>query len=450
MIMKRVALALFFTVMVTSTESSLAGVLRSPFENQPTTAQSDSGQESPLTILVGYRTPADIRHVQPGTPIGVYLYKVSSDDTPPSPSVTTSISVDGPESQTQELDKERERLEQLLEQLNVKEQELAILREKTVVTTSLLNIERTRAEALTAQLNQKEQELAGLCTQRDTHQQLSQELNRTKSSLDQTKQQLNDIERQSAVNNDRYDEAVRRIADLDLRLIEKERDLQLVKSNLDKTTQTLVIAEKELSDRNTQLTQAKQLLTKLGRSLPSPAKQVASNKSASPQEPVAAARATTDLTRASKKLMSALKKELKRGSVVLEQHDDKLTLALASGEVFGKGQTTLTSAGTALVKRIGLALREFTPQSIEVAGHTDNIPVRYSKRNQFRNNNELSQARADHAGQVLIKAGLDADRIRTVGYADSQPIATNNTEAGRSKNRRVEIIVTQSSKPVAS
>jgi len=450
MIMKRVALALFFTFTVNGHESSLAGVLQSPFEHQLTTAQSDSGQESPLAILVGYRTPADVRHVQAGPHIGVYLYKVSSDDTPPSPSVTTSIRVDSPESQTQELDKERERLEQLLEQLNAKEKELTILREKTVVTTNLLNIEKTRAEALTAQLNQKEQELSGLCTQRDTHQQMSQELNRTKSSLDQTKQQLNDIERQFAINNDRFDEAVRRIADLDLRLMEKEQDLQLVKSNLDKTTQTLVIAEKELGDRNTQLTQAKQLLTKLGRSLPNPAKQVASNKNASPKEPVAAARATTDLARASKKLTSALKKELKRGSVVMEQHDDKLTLALASGEVFGIGQATLTSAGTSLVKRIGLALREFTPQSIEVAGHTDNIPVRYNKRRPFRDNNELSQARADHAGQVLIKAGLDADRIRTVGYADNQPIATNNTEAGRSKNRRVEIIVTQSSEPVAS
>jgi len=134
----------------------------------------------------------------------------------------------------------------------------------------------------------------------------------------------------------------------------------------------------------------------------------------------------------------------------MEQHGDKLTLALASGEVFGQGQDTLTPAGTSLVKRIGLALREFTPQGIEVAGHTDNIPVRYSKRRPFRDNNELSQARADHAGQVLIKAGLDADRIRTVGYADRQPLATNDTEAGRSKNRRVEIIVTQSSEPVAS
>ncbi len=451
MIMKRVALALFFIFTVNGYELSLAGMLQSPFDKQSSTAQSDSGQGSPLAILVGYRTPADARQVHQDNPIGLYLYTVSSDDTtPPSPPVTTSIRVDTPENQTQELDKERERLEQLLERLNAKEKELTSLREKTVATTNLLNVEKTRAEALAAELNQKEQELAGVCAKRDTHQEMSQELNRTKSSLEQTKQQLDDIERQFAISNDRFEEALGRIADFDLRLREKEQDFQLAKSNLDKTTQTLAAVEKELDDRNMQLTQANQLLKKLGRSLPKPAKQVASDKSASPQERVTTARATTDLAKASKKLASALKKELKRGSVVLEQDGDKLTLALASGEVFGKGQATLTSAGTSLIKRIGLALRELTPQSIEVGGHTDNLPVRYSKRRPFRDNNELSRARAEHAGEVLIKAGLGADRIKVVGYADSQPIATNDTEEGRSKNRRVEIIVTQSSEPVAS
>ncbi|HWG95587.1 MAG TPA: OmpA family protein, partial [Nitrospira sp.] len=59
-------------------------------------------------------------------------------------------------------------------------------------------------------------------------------------------------------------------------------------------------------------------------------------------------------------------------------------------------------------------------------------------------------ARAEHAGKALIKGGVGGDRVRTVGYADSRPIATNDTEEGRSKNRRVEIVVTQGSDPFAS
>lgn len=103
-----------------------------------------------------------------------------------------------------------------------------------------------------------------------------------------------------------------------------------------------------------------------------------------------------------------------------------------------------------MVKRIGVALRKFRPESIEVAGHTDSIPVKYNPKRPFKDNAELSQARAENASRALIKGGLGADRIRAIGYAESRPVATNDTEEGRTKNRRVEIIVIQSAQPTAS
>ena len=51
--------------------------------------------------------------------------------------------------------------------------------------------------------------------------------------------------------------------------------------------------------------------------------------------------------------------------------------------------------------------------------------------------------RAEHAIQVLINGGLEADRVKATGYADTKPIAANDTEKGRSKNRRIEIVITQ-------
>jgi chemotaxis protein MotB len=394
-----------------------------------------------MAMLVGFRTPADVQYARPEK-AGSYLYKIDSDETAPATAITpmTSITIDPPQSQLSEMDKEKERLEQLLQQLNHKEKELALLREKTAVTTNLLHVEKNRAEALEAQLNQKEQELAGLCTQRDTHQQLSLELNRTKSSLELAKQQVMDIERQFALNNDQLDTAMQRIADLDLQLVAKEQEFQLAKANMDM----------ELAARDSQLVQAKRLLASLGKSLPKPAKLTASNKNGLSQPAITTARAAVDLTRVSEKLANALQDELKRGTVVLEQRGDKLTLALSSGELFAKGRATMTPAGSSLVKRIGVALRKFRPQSVEVAGHTDSTPVKYDSRRPFKDNSELSRARAENAGKALIKGGLGVDRVRTVGYADSRPIATNDTEEGRSKNRRVEIVVTQGSEPIAS
>jgi flagellar motor protein MotB len=441
MIMKLVAFAFLFTFTVNGQESSQAAATQSIADSQPTAVQSDNGQRSLLTMLVGFLTPAEARHAQQDNEAGSYVHKVDGDETSLAPSITpmTSITIDTPQSQSSEAEKETVRLEQLLEQLTAKEKELSLLREKTTAAANQVTVEKTRAEALEAQLTQKEQELAGLCTQRDTHQHMSQELNRTRSSLELARQQVFDIERQFATNNDQLDTAMQRIADLDLQLVAKEQEFQLAKSNMDM----------ELAARDSQLVQAKRLLASLGKSLPKPVKLPSYAKNVLPQPAVTTARATVDLARVSEKLASALQDELKRGTVVLEQRGDKLTLALSSGELFAKGRVTMTPAGTTLVKRIGVALRKFRPQSVEVAGHTDSTPVKYDSRRQFKDNTELSRARAENAGKALVKGGLGADRVRAVGYADARPIATNDTEEGRSKNRRVEIVVTQSPEPIA-
>jgi chemotaxis protein MotB len=442
MMMKLIAFAFLFTFTVNGQESSLGAATQSMADSQPTAVRSDNGQGSLLAMLVGFLTPANVRYAQQDNEGGSYIHTVDGDETSLTPSITpmTSITIDTPQSQSSEAEKETVRLEQLLEQLTAKEKELSLLREKTTAAANQVTVEKTRAEALEAQLTQKEQELAGLCTQRDTHQYMSQELNRTRSSLELARQQVFDIERQFATNNDQLDTAMQRIADLDLQLVAKEQDFQLAKANMDM----------ELAARDSQLVQAKRLLASLGKSLPKPVKLPSYAKSVLPQPAITTARATTDLTRVSEKLASALQDELKRGTVVLEQRGDKLTLALSSGELFGIGRVTMTASGASLVKRIGLALRKFRPESVEVAGHTDSIPVKYNPRRPFKDNTELSRARAENAGKALVKGGLGADRVRAVGYADARPIATNDTEEGRSKNRRVEIVVTQSPQPIAS
>jgi chemotaxis protein MotB len=127
----------------------------------------------------------------------------------------------------------------------------------------------------------------------------------------------------------------------------------------------------------------------------------------------------------------------------LRQQGNKLTLAFATAELFPAGDAAVTLGGTSLLERIGAVLHGFRYQSIEVAGHTDNQPLRSDPRKGFRDNIELSRTRAEHAIQALINGGLEADRVKAMGYADSKPIAANDTEKGRSKNRRIEIVITQ-------
>lgn len=382
------------------------------------------GQNTALAAGLWFMVNNQTTTAQPNKLGSAHIYQVHSDNTSDdhtssvtAPVTSTSLTVDSPQSQLLDLERERERLAQLQEQLTAKEQELADLQDKTAATANQVTVEKTRADTLQAQLTQKEQELSGICAQRDSHQQISQDLNRTKSSLEQANQHVIDREREVIVAHEQ--------------LAAREEELKTTKSNLDKMTHTLADLDRELIERNTQLIQAKQLLASLGRSLPSQGTQSASGQTG----PI-------NLGKISENLANALHEELKQGTVALRQKSNKLTLALASGDLFGLGDATMTAAGTSLLERIGAALQQFGQQRIEVAGHTDSIPVRSDNRRPFRDNLELSQARAQHASQTLIDSGLGADRIKTVGYAATKPIASNKTVEGRSKNRRVEIIVT--------
>ena len=75
---------------------------------------------------------------------------------------------------------------------------------------------------------------------------------------------------------------------------------------------------------------------------------------------------------------------------------------------------------------------------IMVEGHTDNVPISGS---QFPSNWELSTARASVVVRFLIHTGIDKFRLGAAGYANLYPVASNSTDIGRSKNRRVEIVL---------
>jgi chemotaxis protein MotB len=75
-------------------------------------------------------------------------------------------------------------------------------------------------------------------------------------------------------------------------------------------------------------------------------------------------------------------------------------------------------------------------RSFQAAGHTDNKSI---KTKRFPSNWELSGARGIGVTKLLIEYGLPADRISAAAYADTQPVASNDTKEGRAQNRRIEI-----------
>jgi outer membrane protein OmpA-like peptidoglycan-associated protein len=103
---------------------------------------------------------------------------------------------------------------------------------------------------------------------------------------------------------------------------------------------------------------------------------------------------------------------------------------------FDLGKATIKTSSFAELNELYNALAEMPTLEIEIGGHTDNT-------GNPADNLKLSQERAAAVRNYLIKKGIAASRITAKGFGDTQPIAYNNTEAGRAKNRRTEVRITK-------
>ncbi|HEY6461029.1 MAG TPA: flagellar motor protein MotB [Polyangiaceae bacterium] len=118
---------------------------------------------------------------------------------------------------------------------------------------------------------------------------------------------------------------------------------------------------------------------------------------------------------------------VRRGRIVLSLHNDVL---------FDEGKTDLKPAGKQALAEIGQALRTVAGRSFQVAGHTDNLPI---KSKEFPSNWELSTERAVVVVKFLAAQGVNSGVLSAAGYGEFDPVAPNSDAPGRSKNRRIEI-----------
>jgi chemotaxis protein MotB len=115
--------------------------------------------------------------------------------------------------------------------------------------------------------------------------------------------------------------------------------------------------------------------------------------------------------------------------------------------LFDSGLAELKPAASPVLSKVAEILRQERVHQVMVEGHTDTVPIAGSV---FPTNWELSTARASRVVRFLIGQGVVSRRLSAAGYAYLHPIATNVTAAGRSRNRRVEIVLLRSGQGTAS
>ncbi|MGO4210399.1 flagellar motor protein MotB [Terriglobus sp. 2YAB30_2] len=140
-----------------------------------------------------------------------------------------------------------------------------------------------------------------------------------------------------------------------------------------------------------------------------------------------------------KAIERAAAKQISAGAISIHQAADGLTISLQEGGFFPSGSAELRMDSQGMLDHIIAALP--TNMKIRVEGHSDNRPIHTA---QFASNWELSSARASAiAREMLTRAKFDPAMISAAGYAEYHPVTSNETEAGRARNRRVDIVVLQ-------
>lgn len=141
-------------------------------------------------------------------------------------------------------------------------------------------------------------------------------------------------------------------------------------------------------------------------------------------------------------LVADMEKEIEEGKIQITQLADRLSVSMVDRILFPSGEVEITPEGLEILERVGKILKNTRNKIIRVEGHTDNVAIHSNLQKKFPTNWELSTARATHVVRFLHeKIGIEAVHLQAIGMSEYHPVASNKTAAGRSRNRRIEIIL---------
>lgn len=137
-------------------------------------------------------------------------------------------------------------------------------------------------------------------------------------------------------------------------------------------------------------------------------------------------------------LVGDLESEVSSGQIEIEQLREGIRLNLAQDILFRSGKAALEPSGRAVLSKVSRQLAK-SNHTIEVQGHTDNVPLSRALEARWGSNWELASARAASVVRLFHKNGIDPGRLTVLSRGEFHPVASNDTPTGRARNRRIEI-----------
>ena len=142
-----------------------------------------------------------------------------------------------------------------------------------------------------------------------------------------------------------------------------------------------------------------------------------------------------ELRNKASEIRAALEPLVQQGDVRIIEGASGITVEINASVLFESGEARLQAPAVAALSQVGQILGS-TVFPVSVEGHTDNIPISTLL---YPSNWELSGARAASVVRLFIATGVAPQRLSAIGYAEQKPVASNDTDEGRQRNRRVAI-----------
>ena len=145
-----------------------------------------------------------------------------------------------------------------------------------------------------------------------------------------------------------------------------------------------------------------------------------------------------DLNQAYERLRTQLRQEIAGGGMQVTLESRGVVISLREKAFFSSGTDLIYPAAVRSLGEVAAVLRDL-PNAVRLEGHTDSVPIHNER---FRSNWDLSAARSIAVLAMLEERyGIPAQRFAVSGWADNQPIADNDSDEGRARNRRVDIVI---------
>jgi chemotaxis protein MotB len=136
-------------------------------------------------------------------------------------------------------------------------------------------------------------------------------------------------------------------------------------------------------------------------------------------------------------LSKELEQEIKSGKLQMSMGARGLTISFTQAALFPSGEDVIAKDTYPSIRKIANAMSQI-PNPVRMEGHTDAVPIHNSR---FKSNWELSAARSIALLELFTSFDVSRERLSIAGYADTAPLEGNETEEGRARNRRVDIII---------